>query len=70
MVKRITENWTEALLNMKVGEVVEFPLEKEASIIGSTIPRLRKRMWREKSDWSREGDYDTENGTFRVKRIA
>lgn len=70
MVKRITEKWTEALLNMEVGEVVEFPLEKSESIVGSIIPRLRKRMWREKADWSREGDYDTENGIFRVKRIA
>ena len=42
MVKRITEKWTEALLNMKVGEVVEFPLEKAESIVGSIIPRLRK----------------------------
>lgn len=42
MVKRITENWTAALLNMEVGEVVEFPLEKSESIVGSIIPRLRK----------------------------
>lgn len=28
MVKKITKNWTNALLNMKVSEVVEFPLEK------------------------------------------
>lgn len=48
MVKRITENWTAALLNMEVGEVVEFPLEKSESIVGSIIPRLRKRMWRER----------------------
>lgn len=70
MVKRITENWTEALLKMIVGEVVEFPLEKAESIVGSIIPRLRKRMWKEKSDWSREGDYDLKNGTFRIKRVA
>ena len=70
MVKRITENWTAALLNMEVGEVVEFPLEKSESIVGSIIPRLRKRMWREKAKWSRDGDYDTESGIFRVKRIA
>ncbi len=43
MVKRITENWTAALLNMEVGEVVEFPLEKSESIVGSIIPRLRKK---------------------------
>ena len=70
MVKRITENWTAALLNMEVGEVVEFPLEKSESIVGSIIPRLRKRMGGEKANWSRDGDYDTENGIFRVKRIA
>nr|DAZ53191.1 MAG TPA: hypothetical protein [Caudoviricetes sp.] len=70
MVKRITEKWTEALLNMNVGEVVEFPLEKAESIVGSIIPRLRKRMWKSKSNWSREGDYDMVNGTFRIKREA
>ena len=55
---------------MKVGEVVEFPLEKAESIVGSIIPRLRKRMWKSKSNWSREGNYDMVNGTFRIKREA
>lgn len=70
MVKRITENWTDALRNMEVGEVAEFPLDKEPSIMGSIIPRMRRVMWEEKADWKREGDYDLDNGTFRVKRTA
>lgn len=70
MVKKITENWTDALRNMVVGEVVEFPLDNEPSIMGSIIPRMRRVMWKEKANWQREGDYDLDNGTFRVKRIA
>lgn len=70
MVKKITKNWTNALLNMEVGEVVEFPLEKAESIVGSIIPRLRKRMWREKYDWERVGEYDRNKGIFHIKRIA
>lgn len=70
MVKKITENWTDALRNMVVGEVVEFPLDNEPSIMGSIIPRMRRVMWKEKANWQREGDYDLDNGTFRVKRTA
>lgn len=70
MVKKITENWTEALLNMEVGEVVEFPLEKAESIVGSIIPRLRKRKWREKCDWERIGEYDRDKGIFHIKRTV
>lgn len=67
---KVTENFTEELRTMEVGEVKMFPLENEASIVSSIIPRLRRNMWKEKPDWKREGDYDMENGTFRIKRIA
>lgn len=70
MVKKITENFTEALRSMEIGEVAEFPLDNEPSIVSVIIPRLRRQMWREKSNWKREGDYDMENGVFRIKRIA
>ena len=43
MVKRITENWTAALLNMEVGEVVEFPLEKSESIVGKYYSTFAKK---------------------------
>ena len=69
-MKKVTENFTEELRTMEVGEVKMFPLENEASIVSSIIPRLRRNMWKEKPDWKREGDYDMENGTFRIKRIA
>lgn len=69
-MNKVTENFTEELRTMEVGEVKMFPLENEASIVSSIIPRLRRNMWKEKPDWKREGDYDMENGTFRIKRIA
>lgn len=70
MVKRITKNWTESLLSMEVGEVVEFPLDKVDSIVSSIIPRLRRKMWRENPNWARVGEYDKVNGVFRIKRVA
>ena len=69
-INKVTENFTEELRTMEVGEVKMFPLENEASIVSSIIPRLRRNMWKEKPDWKREGDYDMENGTFCIKRIA
>lgn len=61
---------TSIIREMKVGEVLEFPLDKQASIMRVFVPRLRMELWREKADWKREGDYDLDRGVFALRRTT
>lgn len=69
MVKTVTENWTPALRDMKVGDVMEFPV-RSISSVNSIISRLRLEMCVEGADWKREGDIDRTRGMFKIKRTA
>ena len=52
MKKRIiTENYTPALRDMEVGEVLTFPVKAYNSIKGTIIPRLRLEFCVEDADW-------------------
>lgn len=69
MVKKVTENWTPALRDMNVGDIMEFPI-KAISSVNSIISRLRLEMCVEGADWKRDGDIDKKKGTFKIKRTA
>lgn len=65
----VTEDYSPTLRNMKVGEVVTFPI-RSISTINSLLSRLRLEMCVEGADWKREGDIDKKAGSFRIKRVA
>lgn len=67
MVK-VTENWASTLRQMKVGEVVIFPVSSISSV-NTTISRLRLEMCQEGADWKRIGEIDRKNGEFKIKRV-
>lgn len=68
MVK-VTENWASTLRQMKVGEVVIFPVSSISSV-NTTISRLRLEMCQEGADWKRIGEIDRKNGEFKIKRVS
>ena len=65
--KVITEGFTEALREMKVGEKVTFPLENAPSI-STIICRLKDTMWQDKPNWA--CTKDRENGLVTCERMA
>lgn len=69
MVKKVTENWTMALRQMRVGDIAEFPIPAISSV-RTTLSRLRLEMYKEGADWETVGKPDRNTGTFKVKRIA
>ena len=44
MVKKVTENWTMALRQMRVGDIAEFPIPAISSV-RTTLSRLRLEMY-------------------------
>lgn len=68
MVK-VTENWASTLRQMKVGEVVIFPVSSISSV-NTTISRLRLEMCQSGADWRRVGEIDRKNGEFKIKRVS
>lgn len=69
MVKKVTENWTMALRQMRVGDIAEFPITAIDSI-RTTLSRLRLKMYKEGADWETVGKPDRNTGTFKVRRIS
>lgn len=49
--KIITENYTPALRDMEVGDILTFPVKAYNSIKGTLIPRLRLEFCVEDADW-------------------
>lgn len=68
MVK-VTENWTSTLRNMKVGQIVIFPISS-ISTVNTTLSRLRLEMCVIGADWKREGEIDRKKGEFKIKRVS
>ena len=68
MVK-VTENRASTLRNMKVGQIVIFPISSISSV-NTTISRLRLEMCVVGADWKREGEIDRKNGEFKIKRVS
>lgn len=69
MVKKVTENWTMALRQMRVGDIAEFPIPAISSV-RTTLSRLRLEMYKEGADWETVGKPDRNTGTFKIKRIS
>lgn len=71
MAKRrlVTENYTPALRDMRVGDILTFPVKAYTSIKGSLIPRLRLELCVEDADW-KVGEVDKKKGIFDVERVA
>ena len=70
MKKRIiTENYTPALRDMEVGEVLTFPVKAYNSIKGTIIPRVRLEFCVEDADW-KVGEVNKRKGIFDVERVA
>jgi len=65
----VTEDYSPALRNMRVGDVLTFPV-KSISTINSLLSRLRLEMCVEGADWKRAGDIDKRKGLFKIKRVA
>lgn len=66
--KIITENYTPALRDMEVGDILTFPV-KLTILQGTLIPRLRLELCVEDADW-KVGDIDKKKGLFDVERVA
>lgn len=69
MRKVITENYTPALREMKIGDIYMFPVKAYTSVKSTLIPRLRLEMCVENANWE-VGEIDKEKGVFPVERIA
>lgn len=65
----VTENWTESLRSMQVGETKVFPTIVKPTI-DSIISRLRVQYCTERRNWKRVGPIDRDKGEFRVRRIS
>lgn len=66
--KIITENYTPALRDMEVGDILTFPVKAYNSIKGTLIPRLRLELCVEDADW-KVGDIDKKKGLFDVEGL-
>ena len=70
MKKRlITENYTPALRDMEVGDILIFPVKAYNSIKSTLIPRLRLELCVEDANW-KVGEIDKKKGIFEVERVA
>lgn len=65
----VTENYTPALRDMGVGDILTFPVKAYNSIKGTLIPRLRLELCVEDADW-KVGEVDKKKGIFDVERVA
>lgn len=65
----ITENYTPALRDMEVGDILIFPVKAYNSVKATLIPRLRLELCVEDADWE-IGEVDKKKGLFEVKRTA
>lgn len=65
----ITENYTPALRDMKVGDTLTFPVKAHTSIKHTLIPRVKLELCVEGAEFA-ISDVDKKTGTFEVKRIA
>lgn len=68
-IKIVTKNYTEALRNMKTGDVIELPAKALAGLRATILTRLRAELIMERADWE-IGKINEETGRFRVKRIT
>ena len=66
--KVITNDFTQALRSMKVGDVITLSV-KSYSTMRTIISRLRVEMCVEGYDW-KFGRVDRKTGTFNVKRVS
>lgn len=65
----ITENYTPALRDMEVGDILIFPVKAYNSIKSTLIPRLRLELCVEDANW-KVGEIDKKKGIFEVERVA
>lgn len=65
----ITANYTPALRDMRVGEILVFPVKAYSSVKSTLIPRLRLELCVEDADW-KVGDVNKKKGTFEVERVV
>ena len=68
-IRYVTENYTQALRQMKTGEVIELPAKALASLKATILTRLRNELITERADWE-YGQINKDTGRFRVKRIT
>jgi hypothetical protein len=66
-VKKITGDWTKSISEMKLNEVVEFPISAYDGIMSTIRYRVRRRFG---IIIKREGELDYKKGVFRAKRIS
>ena len=66
--KVITKEFTQALRDMKVGDVITLSV-KAYSSMRTIIPRLRIEMCVEQADWE-VVEIDRTHGFFSVKRVS
>ena len=66
-VIKITGDWVENLVKMKVGQIAEIPIVSYDNIMSSARYRAKRRY---NIAIERVGDFDYKKGIFKIKRTA
>ena len=67
VIKTITGEWTKSISEMKLNEVLEFPISAYDGIMSTIRYRVRRKTG---IIIKRDGDIDYKKGIFRAKRIS
>lgn len=67
MVKKVVGDWTQSLREMKVGDVIEIPIGSYDVVMNTTKYRVKRSHG---FIFEREGEFDYEKRTAKIKRTA